>query len=421
MHTEKRMLNRFAALALGCGLTLTAQAQIGSGWTPSDETFKVQESGSGVVSGDNFSITKDSSGTKDRAEREYKQYTSGTHQFQGDFTVQSFGGTDICIKQTFHVDGGPWVMLAVNRGNTFSVGGSFTIGTSVRINTITDMSKHTCEVYINGQLKKTYTGGQSPIYDKCGTYRMNAGEAPIKATWHNVHLWEGGKSTGGGSTVATPTFSPGGGTYSTAQNVSIMTTTGGASIRYTADGSTPTSTTGTSYSGPVAVASTTTLKAIAYASGSNDSSVASATYTITPTGGSLSWEAESLARTTSGTAATTDTDASASGGARVTLNSTNTGSWLQFTLPNVPAGTYSLQLAYKTNANRGRATFKVDGTTVGGTLDQYTSSSSYPTATIGTVTFASAGDHTFRLTVASKNSSSSDYTLSADKIILVGQ
>jgi hypothetical protein len=236
-----------------------------------------------------------------------------------------------------------------------------------------------------------------------------------------VHLWEGGKSTGGSTTVATPTFSPNGGTYSSAQNVSIITTTGGASIRYTTDGSNPTSSSGTLYTGPIPIAQTTTVKAIAYASGSTDSSVASATYTIGSTGGNLSWEAESLDRTTSGVSATTDTDANASGGARVTLNATNTGSWLEFTLPNVPAGTYSLQLAYKSNNNRGRATFKVDGNTIGGTLDQYASSSAYPTATVATVTFSSAGNHTFRMSIPSKNSSSSGYTLSADKIILVEQ
>jgi hypothetical protein len=80
--------------------------------------------------------------------------------------------------------------------------------------------------------------------------------------------------------TAAPTFTPAGGTYSTAQSVTIATTTSGASIRYTTDGSTPTSTTGTLYSGPVSVASSLTLKAIAYASGHTDSAVSSATYTI---------------------------------------------------------------------------------------------------------------------------------------------
>jgi len=62
--------------------------------------------------------------------------------------------------------------------------------------------------------------------------------------------------------------------------VTISTTTSGASIRYTTDGSTPTSTTGTLYSAPVAVGVTETLKAIAYKTGMTDSAVASAAYTI---------------------------------------------------------------------------------------------------------------------------------------------
>ncbi len=79
---------------------------------------------------------------------------------------------------------------------------------------------------------------------------------------------------------ATPTFSPSPGTYTSTQNVIINTATSGASIRYTIDGSTPTETVGTLYSGQITVSATTTINAIAYESGFADSSVASATYTI---------------------------------------------------------------------------------------------------------------------------------------------
>ena len=81
--------------------------------------------------------------------------------------------------------------------------------------------------------------------------------------------------------VATPTFSPVAGTYSSTQTVTISTTTSGASIRYTTDGSTPSETAGTLYSGPVTVSTTTTINAIAYQSGLTDSAVTSAAYTIT--------------------------------------------------------------------------------------------------------------------------------------------
>jgi hypothetical protein len=67
--------------------------------------------------------------------------------------------------------------------------------------------------------------------------------------------------------------------------VTISTTTAGASIRYTTDGSTPSSTVGTVYASPVAVSSSLTLKAIAYKTGMTDSGVASAAYTIAAGGG----------------------------------------------------------------------------------------------------------------------------------------
>ena len=84
--------------------------------------------------------------------------------------------------------------------------------------------------------------------------------------------------------VATPAFNPPAGVYSSAQSVTISTATAGASIRYTTDGSTPSSTIGTAYSGPVSVSSSATLKAIAYMAGMTDSTVTSASYLITGNG-----------------------------------------------------------------------------------------------------------------------------------------
>ena len=79
--------------------------------------------------------------------------------------------------------------------------------------------------------------------------------------------------------VATPTFSPAAGTYTAAQSVEISCTTDGAEIYYTTDGSNP-SASSTAYSGAITVGDTTTIKAIAVKDGMTNSSVASATYTI---------------------------------------------------------------------------------------------------------------------------------------------
>jgi hypothetical protein len=91
---------------------------------------------------------------------------------------------------------------------------------------------------------------------------------------------QGGTGGGGGpGAVATPTFGLAAGVYPTAQSVSLVDATAGASIRYTVDGSTPTATS-TLYTGPIRIAATATINAIGIASGLTNSAVASATYTI---------------------------------------------------------------------------------------------------------------------------------------------
>ena len=83
-------------------------------------------------------------------------------------------------------------------------------------------------------------------------------------------------------TAATPTFSPAPGAYSPGQVVTLSDTTTGAVIHCTTDGSTPTA------SSPVCTTltlnTTTTIKAIAVATGYNNSAVASGTYTISANG-----------------------------------------------------------------------------------------------------------------------------------------
>jgi len=80
-------------------------------------------------------------------------------------------------------------------------------------------------------------------------------------------------------TVAAPVFKPDGATsFRGTQMVEIYCATPGASIYYTTDGTTPTST-GTIYSGAISLTSTTTIKAIAVKADMNGSAVAEATFT----------------------------------------------------------------------------------------------------------------------------------------------
>jgi hypothetical protein len=83
--------------------------------------------------------------------------------------------------------------------------------------------------------------------------------------------------------AATPAFNPPGATYTAAQSVAISTTTttGSPVIYYTTDGSNPaTSSSAIKYTGPVAIAATETLNAVAEATGFSNSAEGSASYTI---------------------------------------------------------------------------------------------------------------------------------------------
>jgi hypothetical protein len=94
--------------------------------------------------------------------------------------------------------------------------------------------------------------------------------------------------------AATPSFSPVGGSYSAVQTVTISDGTTGATIYYTINGTTPT-TSSAQYSNPIVVSCAETLEAIAVASGYSTSAVATAPYTITSCYVTLSWDPSTTA------------------------------------------------------------------------------------------------------------------------------
>ena len=79
--------------------------------------------------------------------------------------------------------------------------------------------------------------------------------------------------------AAPPSLSLSSGTYLSAQSVTLSDATPGATIYYTTNGTAPT-TASAIYAGPLTVGSTTTIEAIAVASGYTTSNVTSATYVI---------------------------------------------------------------------------------------------------------------------------------------------
>ncbi|MCR5684958.1 MAG: chitobiase/beta-hexosaminidase C-terminal domain-containing protein, partial [Lachnospiraceae bacterium] len=106
-----------------------------------------------------------------------------------------------------------------------------------------------------------------------GTYyiRTRASGTMLASTYVEVTV----AAFGTPSQVAAPSFSPGAGTYTEVQNVTISSATEGASIYYTTNGENPTASS-TPYSGAIRVSQTTTIKAIAVKSGMTDSSVSTA-------------------------------------------------------------------------------------------------------------------------------------------------
>lgn len=82
------------------------------------------------------------------------------------------------------------------------------------------------------------------------------------------------------TSAATPTFTPAAGVLYAPATVTLECATPASTIYYTTDGTTPDVITSTVYTIPINVTATTTIKAIAAATGFNPSNVASATYTF---------------------------------------------------------------------------------------------------------------------------------------------
>ena len=102
----------------------------------------------------------------------------------------------------------------------------------------------------------------------------------VKSGWNNSSV-ASASFTYTVETVATPTITPNGGELKYGNNtVTIACATDGATIYYTTNGATPT-TSSTKYTGAFTLTSNATVKAIAVKTGWNNSSVASASFTYT--------------------------------------------------------------------------------------------------------------------------------------------
>jgi stage V sporulation protein SpoVS len=132
------------------------------------------------------------------------------------------------------------------------------------------------------------TDGTIPTYPITGTTQQYTGPINVPVT-ETVKAIAGGpgytSSTYATATytlkVATPTFTPGAGTYTSIQTVTISDATPGATIYYTTNGTTPTTASAVySTSTPITVSASQTLEAIGVLTGFTNSATTTGAYTI---------------------------------------------------------------------------------------------------------------------------------------------
>ncbi len=181
------------------------------------------------------------------------------------FAVDTSGRKSAVQAQTYTINNPGPVITAAPAGSTF--GGPVTV--SLSSNETNTMIYYTTD----GTTPTT----SSPTYS-----------SPIRLTQTSTLKYFGVDSSNLKSAAQTQTYTitafqltaaPAGGTYSGPQSVSLSMNVAGT-IYYTTDGSTPT-TASTSYSGPIKVSSSETLKFIGVDQAGNSSAVQTQTYTIT--------------------------------------------------------------------------------------------------------------------------------------------
>jgi alpha-tubulin suppressor-like RCC1 family protein len=185
--------------------------------------------------------------------------------------------------------------------------GAFTSSQNV---TVTDVTPGATLRYTTSGLEPTTT---DPVVTSGGTIAIGtAGTLRVKG-WQSG--WTDSDTVVASytftlGTVATPIMTPGGGSYTSVQAVALSTTTTGATIRYTLDGTNP-NLRSPVYSAPIAVSAPSTIKAVAFKADWAASAVASASYafdfgtvdipTLVPPGGSFpTMQTVTISTTTAG-------------------------------------------------------------------------------------------------------------------------
>ncbi|HUS35902.1 MAG TPA: chitobiase/beta-hexosaminidase C-terminal domain-containing protein [Verrucomicrobiae bacterium] len=152
---------------------------------------------------------------------------------------------------------------------------------------------------LHTQTVSGFSGGIYLTWDLGGHVKINLSPNNVNAVASGIFFGGGGTSTGGG-TVATPTISPNGGYFSDPVTVSMACATAGADIRYTFDGSTPT-TSSALYTAPFTLRGNTTVRMKAFKAGMTESAMVTAPFSFTTTSTGSGWVFKGTDTTSAGT------------------------------------------------------------------------------------------------------------------------
>jgi len=185
---------------------------------------------------------------------------------------------------------GNGTQVGIAQNSTFPTGNTLTVtpGTTYLGVIEQDLTTGSCKLYVFNQFPSSqpttgFVTSATTTTNKAGFVCLRQYNNNQDITVDGIRVattWDDAVAAASSNQAAAPTFSVPAGMVTT-DNVSITlsSTTPNASIYYTLDNSTPDSTS-TLYASPITLTQTTTVKAIAYASGFNPSVVSSATYTF---------------------------------------------------------------------------------------------------------------------------------------------
>ena len=283
---KRKFTRLMAALAL---LVFMAPSMVGWGQTRAEEGYSTCLFGIGHGTSSN--------------------YTSTWTTTNGGFSWEVANGNTNYQSST----GTSWDYVKFGRKNNASVGSITTAGENGCYSEAITKVELTIDALTVSKINsiKLYTSTDNSSWTEAGSFTKATGVQTVSLSNPTANLYykiefdcASGSSNGliqvskveyyydnpgGTPTVDAPSFNPAEGTYTTAQSVSISCATSGATIYYTTDGTTPTSSSSV-YSTPLNISQTTTVKAIATLQGYNDSPVATATYTIETPSFNQDWE-----------------------------------------------------------------------------------------------------------------------------------